>query len=83
MQVIFGRVIWTPRPSDQAPTLNSGFSAKSISSQGLGAGGCVILFLKGEDEAKKYSEQNFDLQPTALENGAMGATKFLEFQHFL
>ena len=46
------------------------FLAKSISSQGFGARGCVRHFGKQEGEAKKCWERNFDFLPRVEENGA-------------
>ena len=88
-QVIFGRVTWTPGPSGSGPDPQKGFSAKSISSGGFGAGGSCHTFFKlgqrGEQNNVGSRILIFCPQPkiTGLEGGAgRGAIKILELQHF-
>ena len=70
-QVIFGRVIWTPRPS---LTPKSGFSAKSISYQSFGAGELSDTFLEMGGQGKKCWEEFFYFGPRARENRAIKGT---------
>ena len=87
LQVIFGQVIWTQGPQGQAPTSKSGFCAKSISSQGFGAGGWCHTFSEKVDAAKNVQIQFFIFGPRPKKMGLAGGAgqwdaKILKFEFF-
>jgi hypothetical protein len=89
LQVIFGQVTWTPRPSGSGPNPEKGLFRQIYLLPGFRGRGVVsYLFGNGRTRRKKCWERNFDFLPRALENGAGrrgwlgGRPKFWNFNNF-
>ena len=71
LQVIFGQVTWTPRPSGSGPNPEKGLFRQIYLLPGFQGRGVVShLFGTGRTRRKKCWERNFDFRPAARENGA-------------
>jgi hypothetical protein len=88
-QVIFGQVIWTPRPSGSGPNPEKGGFCQIYLLPGFWGSGVVsYLFGTGRTRRKKCWERNFEFWPTAWENEAgrrgwpWGWPKFWNFNIF-
>jgi hypothetical protein len=71
LQVIFGQVTWTPRPSGSGPNPEKGLFRQIYLLPGFQGRGVVShLFGTGRTRRKKCWERNFDFRPAARENEA-------------